>query len=310
MESKNTGGYKDIKNHESFAKIEPINKGLSSDQKYYIETTDGQQLLLRVADISEYERKETIFHLMKPAAELGVPMPQPVDFGVCNDGKNVYQLLTWCEGETLEPVLPTLPEAEQYALGMKAGEILRTIHSIPAPDNLEDWSVRYIGVIGDRLNWFRKSGVQIEGSDAVFRYFEANKHLLSGRPQCFHHGDYHNKNLLITESHDLSVIDWELLDLGNFADPWDEFNRINNSELIPRFTTGLIRGYFRGEPPEEFWRLLALYLSVGALLLVTWAFYIQKDQFEYCMQNASNVLRWFDNMTNPVPTWYIKDSDI
>jgi serine/threonine-protein kinase len=69
----------------------------------------------------------------------------------------------------------------------------------------------------------------------------------------------------------------------------------------------MIRGYFGGEPPADFWNLLAFYLSAGALMLVSWAFYIQKDCLEYSIQNANDVLRWFDNMQNPVPTWYLKD---
>jgi serine/threonine-protein kinase len=298
---------KDIPRYDSFEKIQPIDKGLSNDKKYYIETAEYQRLLLRVADISEYERKETIFNMMKCATVLDIPMPRPVDFGVCNDGKNVYQLLTWCDGENLETVLPTLSKTKQYELGLKAGEILRKIHSIPAPDNLEDWSIRYMEVNDDRVKAFSNCGVQIGGSDAILRYYEDNKHLLNNRPQCLHHGDYHIGNFLITDNYDLSVIDWELLDYGNFADPWEEFNRIGLSKVIPHFTTGLIRGYFDGEPSAEFWRLLAFYLSAGALMLVAWAFYSQQDELEYSIQNADNVLCWFDNMNNPVPTWYLKD---
>jgi len=42
----------DIKSYYEFTKIEPVNKGWSSDKKYYIETADDRKLLLRVADIS------------------------------------------------------------------------------------------------------------------------------------------------------------------------------------------------------------------------------------------------------------------
>jgi len=47
----------DIKNYNTFTKIDPVNKGWSSDKKYYIETAEGRRLLLRVADISECDRK-------------------------------------------------------------------------------------------------------------------------------------------------------------------------------------------------------------------------------------------------------------
>lgn len=303
----------DIKNYESFVRIEPVNEGLSSDKKYYVETVDGLRLLLRVSDISEYERKNTMYEMMERVAVLGVPMPRPVDFGICDSGKSVYQLLTWCDGDNLENKLPSLSETEQYTIGLKAGEILRKIHSIPAPDDIEDWAVRYIRVNGDRIKSFAECGVQIYGSDAILQYFEDNKSLLKGRPQCFHHGDFHVGNFLVTENQDLSVIDWELLDYDNFADPWEEFNRLGNSKVVPHYATGLIRGYFGGstqhgsEPPEEFWRLLALYLSTGALMLVSWAFYVQQDCLEYAIENANDVLSWFDHIRNPVPSWYLKN---
>ena len=62
----------DIKNYETFIKIEPVNKGLSRDKKYYVETANGQRLLLRVSDISEYERKKAIFNLI--SAGFNSPM--------------------------------------------------------------------------------------------------------------------------------------------------------------------------------------------------------------------------------------------
>lgn len=69
-----------IKDYGSFKKIEPVNKGWSNDKKYYIEAADGRRLLLRIADISEHERKKTEFEMMKQVAALGVQMSQPLDF--------------------------------------------------------------------------------------------------------------------------------------------------------------------------------------------------------------------------------------
>jgi len=40
-------------------------------------------------------------------------------------------------------VLPLLPEAEQYVLGLKPGEIIRKMHSNSAPSTQEEWSARF-----------------------------------------------------------------------------------------------------------------------------------------------------------------------
>lgn len=297
---------KDIPNHESFIKIEAINKGLSGDEKYYVETAQGQRYLLRISNIESYERKKTMYDMMGRVASLGVYMSVPVDFGICNNGKNVYQLLSWCDGETADIVLPKLSHDEQYMLGVKSGQNLRRIHSIPAPSGLEDWYYRFVRINDGRLRTFFSCDVHIDGSDAILAFYEENRHLLRGRPQCFIHGDYHNDNLLISANRDIMVVDWDLID-SLYGDPWSEFSRILNANLVPHFTTGQIHGYFDGEPPEEFWRILALYLSTGALMLVSWAVYVEPSCLDECKQTASNIMNWFDGMRSPVPKWYLRE---
>jgi serine/threonine-protein kinase len=247
-----------------------------------------------------------MYDMMGRVASLGVYMSVPVDFGICNNGKNVYQLLSWCDGETADIVLPKLSHDEQYMLGVKSGQNLRRIHSIPAPSGLEDWYYRFVRINDGRLRTFFSCGVHIDGSDAILAFYEENRHLLRGRPQCFIHGDYHNDNLLISANRDIMVVDWDLID-SLYGDPWSEFNRILNANLVPHFTTGQIHGYFDGEPPEEFWRILALYLSTGALMLVSWAVYVEPSCLDECKQTASNIMNWFDGMRSPVPKWYLRE---
>lgn len=129
--------FADIQGYETFKKIDPITKGWSSDQKYYIETVTNERWLLRIADISQYDHKKHEFEMMKRLAESGVPMSRPVDSGVCNNGQSVYSLLTWCDGEDAQAVLPKLTDTRQYHLGVTAGQILRQVHSIPAPVDQE-----------------------------------------------------------------------------------------------------------------------------------------------------------------------------
>jgi aminoglycoside phosphotransferase (APT) family kinase protein len=298
--------YSEMKEKLDLTKFDLVTEGLSDDKKFCVETSNGKRLLLRVSNISEYERKKTIFDIMKKVDDLGVPMCRPVDFGICNDGKNVYQLLTWCEGVNAESVLSSLPETEQYVVGKKAGEILRTIHSIQAPHDLNNWQERYFSENDSRIKAFFNCDIQIDSSDILFNYVENNKELLNNRPQCLQHGDYHVGNLMITDRNDVSVIDWELLDFDNYADPWNEFSSIGLSDVRPCFTTGLIRGYFRGEPPIDFWKLLAFYLAAGALMLVPWAYYSQHEELMYATQHVKDVLSWFDNFNTIMPRWYIQ----
>ena len=291
----------------AFDEVTLIDKGVSEDKKYRVRTTDGCLMLLRISDIKEYERKKTMYSFMERASALGVPMSRPVCFGICDNGKSVYSLLSWCEGDTADVLLPQLTEAEQYKLGVKSGEALRLIHTIPAPDGLMNWRERFIDKYDKRVKSFHGCGVEIDGSDEMFAYYLQNINLLSDRPQCFNHGDYHCENLMVSDKLDVSVIDWDLFDDNIYGDPWNEFNRILSTKVHPYFTTGLLHGYFRGEPPEEFWQLLMFYLSAGVLQLVPWAALIEPRFLDECKQTAIDVLEWYDGMKNILPTWYVRN---
>ncbi len=283
-----------------------ITEGLSHDIKYHIVTSDGQYLLLRLADASEFDQKKKEYERMQIMDKAEVPMSRPVDFGLCNDGKQVYQLLTWCDGENLETVLPLLSEAEQYITGVKVGETLRKIHSAPSIEQTTDWKERYSNVIEERIQAFYDCSVRFDGWENIIRYYKDNSHLLKGRPQVCLHGDFHAENILRTNNGDISVIDWQLLDFQGYGDPWYDFPS-DQCATSPHYTTGCVRGYFGGEVPEEFWKLNAFYMATGAITSIPWAYYNYPSELEPLIQYNLNVIRWFDNMNNPVPTWYQKD---
>lgn len=296
-----------IPGYEAFTKIEPLNKGWSSDQKYYIETVDGRRLLLRVADIVEYDRKFAEFDMLKRVAELDIPVSRPIDFGVCDDGKSVCQLLTWIDGTDAQSVLPTLTETEQYALGWKAGETLRKMHSIPAPGDVEDWGVRFSRKVQARIEFYDSHPIRSENSDLVVRYLQDNQRLLYGRPQTFNHGDFNTTNLIVTPDGKIGVIDFNYYN-SDHGDPWWEFDPASwGNEPNAYFVTGLFNGYFGGNPPSEFFTMQAYYSAYDALAALCDTSAGEQGEPEDGRRHMDNTLRWFDNMQNPVPTWYLKD---
>lgn len=98
------------------------------------------------------------------------------------------------------------------------------------------------------------------------------------------------------------IIDFDRYDFG---DPWEEFNRIVwCAQKAPIFASGMVDGYFDGQVPEEFWKLLALYISSNTLSSVPWAIPFGQREIDTMLHQAAEVLEWYDNMKNPVPTWY------
>jgi len=129
--------------------------------------------------------------------------------------------------------------------------------------------------------------------------------MFSERPRCYQHGDYHVGNMIILPDNTLSIIDFNRFDFG---DPWEEFNRIVWSATIsPHFATGQIIGYFGGRPPIEFFKLLAFYISSNTLSSISWAITFGEKETITMKNQARDVLSWFDNMNNPIPTWYLEN---
>ena len=285
----------------NFVTKEPINKGWSSDKKYCVTNENGVKYLFRVSDISEYEKKLSEFNMMKQVSSLGVPMCQPIEFGECDEG--VYSIQSWIYGVDAEEIISSMTNNEQYAYGLEAGRILKKIHSIPAPATQEDWEIRFNRKMDYKINNYKECPVKYDNGQVFIDYINLNRHLLKDRPQVYQHGDYHIGNMMVDRNGQLNFIDFNRNDYG---DPWEEFNRIVwCAQKAPKFASGMVKGYFEDKVPMEFWKLLALYISSNTLSSVYWAIPFGQGEVEIMLNQAKAVLSWYDNMKNPVPTWYL-----
>ena len=283
---------------------EPILEGWSNDKKYCITDEKGERFLLRVSDAEQYDVKQSEFIMMQRVASLGIPMCLPIEFGICEEG--VYSIQSWIDGESAEDMIPLLKDKEQYEYGLESGRILRRIHSIPAPDSQEDWTVRFNRKIDTKIKNYRECPIKYPNGQAFIDYISANRHLLIGRPQTYQHGDYHIGNMMIGRNRKLYIIDFNRNDYG---DPWEEFNRIVwCAQKSSFFASGMVDGYFDSSVPIDFWKLLALYISSNTLSSVYWAIPYGETEVNIMMNQAEDVLAWFDNMTNTIPKWYLHDT--
>ena len=284
-----------------FVSKEFIDKGWSCDKKYCATTEDGTRCLLRITPKEKSAGREEMFHMQQRVAALGVSMCKPVAFGTCEEG--VYIAQEWVDGKDVREVLPDLSDAEAYHYGLEAGKILKTIHTIPAPETQPEWEIRFNAKTDRKIAQYQACPVQFEGAEKMIAYIEANRHLLAGRPQSFQHGDYHIGNMMFEEGR-LVIIDFDRYDFG---DPWEEFNRIVwCARASPLFASGMVNGYFDNEVPMEFWKLLALYICSNTLSSIPWAIPFGEEEIHTMLEQAREVLGWYDNMQNPVPTWYFK----
>ncbi|GKX31141.1 phosphotransferase family protein [Vallitalea longa] len=297
--------FSEIPNSCSWNKIELVNKGWSNDKKYYIETQNGTRLLLRVSDITQYERRKKEYDIMNQLDELDILISRPIDFGTCNKDQDVYTLLTWINGKDAETVLPSLTDMEKYNLGFETGKILRKIHQIPAPEGQLSWSERFNKKIDRNIRNYESCEIKFQGSDNIIKYINQNRYLLEERKQSLQHGDYHVGNMIVTEHSKIGIIDFNRVDFG---DPWEEFNRITwCADISNLFASGRINGYFDNDVPDTFFRLMALYIGSNQLSSIPWAIPFGQTEINVMINQAQNVLKWYDNFQTYIPKWYVKN---
>ena len=279
-----------------------IEKGWSGDQKYCAITADGQKYLLRISTIDRLERKRREYEKMSEVAQLGISMSMPVEFGTCDEG--AYSIQSWIDGVDAEETIMAMDADTQYRYGWDAGQILAKIHTIPAPTDAPSWETRFNAKIDRKIAMYENCELKYEsGGNAFLDYLSCNRHLLKDRPQSYQHGDYHIGNMMIDNNGVLTIIDF---DRDDFGDPWEEFNRIVwCAQAAPAFASGMVDGYFDGNVPMDFWKLLALYICSNTLSSLPWAIPFGEGEILVMRRQAAQILEWYDEMKNVVPTWYM-----
>ena len=290
--------------YETIIHRTPIEKGWSGDRKYCAVTEDGNKYLLRVSPPDRYDRRKQEFMRMKQLEKLGINMPKALELGTTEEG--VYILTDWIDGEDAEDALHNLSPDTQYRYGLDAGRMLQKLHSFPAPSDAPDWEQRFNAKIDRKIAMYEACPLHYEMDWLLLEFLAENRKLLANRPQTYQHGDYHTGNMMIGRDEKLYIIDF---DRDDYGDPWEEFNRIVwCAQAAPVFAAGLVDGYFGVDAdtavPMEFWRLLALYISSNMLSSIPWAIPFGEGEIQTMLRQADDVLSWYDNMKNPVPTWY------
>lgn len=294
---------KDVPRFETFKKIEQVKKGWSTNKKFYIENERGQKLLLRLADIKEYDKRKLEFSMMEKVYALGVPMQKPNELGICNSGKSVYQLLTWIEGEDLESALLKLTEKEQYMLGVKAGKILKSMQLAAIDFSSEDWEKTCREKHQRYIQSYKNLNMSIKGGDTLIKYIEENQHLLKDCQTVFSHDDFCLGNLILSSNNEVYVIDFEKFRNTEVCHTMNGL--MFSAKLSPYFATGQVKGYFECVPTNKFWQTFALHNAALAIQFLSWKTSLGKSR-EEAEQQIKDILYWYNDMQNYIPSWYIE----
>ena len=295
-----------IDSSENWLSCEKITKGWSSDEKYVIVTSDGQKLLLRISDISAYESKKKEFEIVEKYSRLGFSMSMPIDFGICNEGKSCYMLLTYIEGKDLEYALPELSEREQYLIGREAGKILRKIHEIPLEECDIPTETKQKKKLWQLSRYEESPHLRVAKDETAIEFVKNNIGLIWRESPVYQHGDFHPGNLIYMDDGKIGVIDFNRWEVG---DPYEEFYKLESfgTEVSIPYSIGQIDAYFDDEIPNDFWGALAVYCAHAALFSIKWAEKFGQDDIDGMVERCYRAFEHYDNFNSIVPKWYDGD---
>lgn len=291
-----------IRASKDWIKINKIEKGWSSDRKYYIEDREGNKYLLRISDISRKADKEREFKIIKKLNELHFPMSTALECGICDQEYYSYQIFTWVDGQDLEEVLPQLKEQEQYELGAEAGQILKLIHSIP----LEEKDIPTNTKIPKKLRQlelYEHSSLRMDNDEGVLGFARNNLNRIWRMPPAYLHGDFHPGNLIYTPEGKIGVIDFNRLEVG---DPYEEFYKLESfvTELSIPYCLGQLEGYFNGNIPMDFWETLAVYVAHSSLYSIKWAQPFGEKEIDDMRARYHRAYQDYNGYQNTIPSWF------
>ncbi|WP_026887379.1 aminoglycoside phosphotransferase family protein [Clostridium beijerinckii] len=299
--------FNDITISNTWMKIKKIEYGWSTDEKYYIEDNKNIKYLLRISNTDTYEQKKREFEIIKKFNTLDFKMSRAIEFGYFNEHRNVYMLLSWIEGYPLEEKLNSLPEIEQYRLGLNSRQILNQIHGIP----VEPQDVPFVNKISKKLlqlQMYENSSVRISNDEIAIAFVKNNIDMLCKSSPVYEHGDFHIGNLICTPDKTIGVIDFNRWECG---DKYEEFYKIQsfNIEHSIAFSVGQIQGYFNGNPPIDFWKVHAVYVAHASLYSIKWAESFGQEEVDGMTKRCLQAFDHYDNFNLIIPKWYSQNEN-
>ena len=286
--------------------VEAIADGLSSDRKYFLETINGERMLLRISDRAEAERKSAEYVMTAHAFAHAIPTSQPLGFGLCEDGEHCYSLFGWIEGVDADRAMAGMSPTEQYRLGMQSGKLLRNIHGIPIPGGATNDGVAFDTRAKARMGRYAaKPQVHCGAGEKAARFLMEQIGTLPSRQQTFIHGDFNTENIIVMSDGTIGVIDFNSYNTM-CGDPWGELSNMAWMPTVyPEFHSGQMNAYFGGEPPEAFWKAFSFSLACTALAALTDSY--ELNGIEDGMGIAQRILEWTDDFRSRMPLWFRQD---
>lgn len=296
-----------------YTAVQKLSKGFSFEEKYVLSGIDRKRYLVRItgpANPELIQYKQTEFDLIRRLRKYSSFIPKPHAFGTTDNGNFCFMVMDFMEGTDGEIALNELSDAEQYRIGVQAGEEQKKMHALPAPPELSGWYDSFSGKFSRKVAAFDKLGVGVPGIDRKHLFWYISEHIscIQDSPRVFLHRDYHPANLVIDNGQLSGIIDFDRYEWGDPVFDFMALAYFSRAISIP-FSVGHIDGYTEGHPSNEFWEKYALYCATSIIPGHIWAYdYAEKtgsqDEIRRSEKRIEMICSDHEGFTMDIPCWY------
>lgn len=282
--------------------IQPIYKGYSSEQKYFIPGLSGQDYLLRIRKPGGEEAQQQEARFILQLHDKGLPVPRVYACQSLPEEEGSFMLLSYLPGIDMEAALPGLPASLQADLGKQAGQVLAAIHqtkpweSLPKPRLMIDKVHRNLGRI-------QEAGLSLPHQQQVLDFIRDKLSVFGREPLVCQHGDYHPGNMIYSPQGGLGIIDFNRWEVGERAEEFVRLQSFTIESSIP-FARGQLNGYFDGPAPADFWQALAVHVALTSLYSIVWAIPFGDKEVAGMVQRYLKAYEDYGGYARLVPRWY------
>jgi aminoglycoside phosphotransferase (APT) family kinase protein len=258
----------DIPGSASWLKLAEIDRLGVAMQRYAVQDQEDRRFLLHIVDRTCYDRIKNEFEHLKNIRAQGIPAPDPICFGFCDQGRKLYMQTSWIEGQSVKIRLQGVSPDRQYALGTGAGLLLKMVHHCPIPARkcyepaLFDERCRKV------ISAYRSKRIRLAGERKLFKKIQVGRSLMAEcqkrEPLTLLHGGFVPDNLILSPDWQIHLVhfsDWlygdPLVDLANIL-TWIR------SVSVP-FAIGVLDCYFLFRPGDWILGMLDCYASLDLI---------------------------------------------
>jgi serine/threonine-protein kinase len=296
---------------KAYAVSKPIFRGFSKDKKFYVEDAEGNAFFLRTSDAYGYKNIEQEYKAISNYRSAGLSVLDVIKYGefdfLSQEGEGSYLLMEWVNGNTLFDSFATLSNNKQYEFGIKAANILRSLHYAGMPNDLIIKRRSCREIIDRKLELNAKYSLELTDIEkTLINYVEENINLEehAAKDSILLHGDFQVHNIMLNAEGKPVVIDFNRFRIGPI---WDELSISvkGSAKTSQDFVKGLLHGYFGKNVSEDDWRLISFYVALNEINLLSSMHTAHFHSYDNRMKSAGKVLAMFDNMRSPIPAWYV-----